>query len=88
MSACVPEIVSVAEPFAPALIDAPPASVTLSTPLATVSCVVARLPSASATEIVLPPVNARAVSSATICAPGTVLTGGMATVPEAENSDV
>ena len=38
--ACVPDRVSVEEPLAPALIVAPPARLTFSAPLVTVSCVV------------------------------------------------
>ena len=74
---CVPLSVSVALPLAPALIAAPPASVTLSVPWLTVSCVLARLPSTSLTLIGLPLalLKASAVSSLTVCAPGTVLTG-------------
>ena len=70
--AWVPEIVRVDEPFAPALMVAPPARLTFSAPLVTVSCVVARLPSTSLTEM---PAIESAVSSFTVCAPGTVLTG-------------
>ena len=70
--ACVPLNVSVPVPFAPALIVAPPARLTFSVPLPTVSCVVARLPS---TSVTLTPAIDSAVSSATVCAPGTVFTG-------------
>jgi hypothetical protein len=70
--ACVPESVSVEEPFAPALMVAPPARLTFSTPFVTVSCVVDRLPSTSFTDT--PPI-ARALSSLTLCAPGTAFTG-------------
>ena len=68
----MPDSVRVEEPFAPALIVAPPARLTFSAPLVTVSCVVDRLPSTSLTEI--PPIES-AVSSLTVCAPGTVFTG-------------
>ena len=51
---------------------AAPCSVTVTVPLSTESCVVARLPSTSVT--LMPPI-ASAVSSLTTCAPGTVLTG-------------
>ena len=54
MSACVPEIVSVFVPLAPALIVAAPNRVTLATPLVTVTRTVARLPSTSATLSTLP----------------------------------
>ena len=70
--ACVPESVSVEEPFAPALMVAPPARLTFSAPFVTLSCVVARLPSTSLTEM---PAIESAVSSFTACAPGTVFTG-------------
>ena len=70
--ACVPDSVRVEEPFAPALMVAPPARLTFSEPLVTVSCVVARLPS---TSLTLTPAMESAVSSLTVCAPGTVLTG-------------
>ncbi len=70
--ACVPDSVRVEEPLAPALMLAPPARLTFNVPLATVSCVVARLPSTSLTEI--PPIESN-VSSFTVCAPGTVFTG-------------
>jgi hypothetical protein len=48
--ACVPDSVSVELPFAPALMVAPPARLTLSVPLVTVSWVLDRLPSTSLTE--------------------------------------
>ena len=51
---------------------APPPAVTLSVPLVTVSVVVSALLSTSATET---PAIGRVVSSLTVCAPGTVLTG-------------
>ena len=70
--ACVPAEVSVDEPFAPALIVAPPARLTVTVPFVTVSCVVVRLPSTSLT--LTPPIES-AVSSFTVCAPGTVFTG-------------
>ena len=70
--ACVPDSVSVEEPFAPALMVAPPARLTVTVPFVTVSCVVARLPSTSFTEM---PAIESAVSSLTVCAPGTVFTG-------------
>ena len=53
-------------------IVAPPPVVTLSVPLVTVSVVVSGAPSASATDT---PAIGSAVSSLTVCAPGTVLTG-------------
>ena len=59
-------------PFAPALIVAPPARLTVTVPFVTVSCVVDRLPSTSLT--LTPPIES-AVSSFTVCAPGTVFTG-------------
>ena len=68
----MPESVRVEEPLAPALIVAPPARLTFSAPLVTVSCVVERLPSTSLTDT--PPIES-AVSSFTVCAPGTVFTG-------------
>ena len=70
--ACVPESVRVEEPLAPALIVAPPARLTVTAPLVTVRRVVDRLPSTSLT--LTPPIES-AVSSFTLCAPGTVLTG-------------
>ncbi len=70
--AWVPESVRVELPFAPALMLAPPARLTFRAPLVTLSCVVARLPSTSLTEI---PAIESAVSSLTVCAPGTVFTG-------------
>ena len=59
-------------PFAPALIVAPPARLTVTAPLPTVNCVVERLPS---TSLTLTPEIESAVSSLTLCAPGTVFTG-------------
>jgi hypothetical protein len=56
----------------PALIVAPPARLTLSAPLVTFSCVVARLPSTSFTDT--PPIEST-LSSLTVCAPGTVFSG-------------
>jgi hypothetical protein len=73
--ACVPASVRVAEPFAPAPMVAPPARLTFSTPFATLSCVVARLPSTSLTLTALPPVKASAVSSLTLTAAGVEFTG-------------
>jgi len=70
--AWVPDSVRVEEPFAPALMVAPPARLTFNAPLVTLSCVVERLPSASLTAI---PAIEREVSSLTVCAPGTVFTG-------------
>ena len=70
--ACVPESVRVELPLAPALMLAPPTKLTFSEPLATVSCVETRLPSTSLTEM---PAMESAVSSLTVCAPGTVLRG-------------
>ena len=70
--AWVPARVRVPVPFAPALIVAPPARLTVTVPLPTVSAVVARLPSTSVTES---PLIDSAVSSLTVCAPGTVFTG-------------
>ena len=70
--ACVPDRVRVEEPLAPALMVAPPARLTLRAPLVTLSCVVARLPSTSFTEI---PAIESEVSSFTVCAPGTLFTG-------------
>ena len=55
-----------------AAIVAPPPVVTLSVPLVTVSVVVSGAPSASATDT---PAIGSVVSSLTLCAPGTVLTG-------------
>ena len=70
--ACVPESVRVEDPLAPALIVAPPARLTFSAPLVTLSCVVERLPS---TSLTLTPAIESAVSSFTVCAPGTLFTG-------------
>ena len=71
--------------FAPAEIAAPPARLTLTLPLATVSRTVERLPSGSLTDR---PVIASGVSSATLCAPGTALTGGVWLVTLPANSEV
>ncbi len=60
------------EPFAPALIVAPPATLTVTVPFVTLSCVVERLPS---TSLTLTPLIESAVSSFTLCAPGTLFTG-------------
>ena len=68
----MPDSVRVEEPFAPALIVAPPARLTFSVPFVTLSCVVARLPSTSLTDI---PLIESALSSFTVCAPGTVFIG-------------
>jgi hypothetical protein len=51
---------------------APPARLTVSAPLVTLSCVVDRLPS---TSLTLTPLIASTVSSFTLCAPGTVFSG-------------
>ena len=75
MSASLPDTVRVAVPSAPALMVAAPASVTVSVPFTTVNWVLARFPSTSVTLMVFAPVNASAVSSFTVCAPGTVFTG-------------
>ena len=74
--ACVPLRVSVLLLLAPALMVAPPSRDTLSLPWSTVRRVLARLPSTSWT---LRPVMARSVSSATVCAPGTVFSGASLT---------
>ena len=68
--AALPESVTAAVPLPP--IVAPPPVVTLSVPLVTVSVVVSGEPSTSATDT---PAMDSAVSSLTLCAPGTVLTG-------------
>ncbi|MEY4006704.1 MAG: hypothetical protein RLZZ221_2800, partial [Verrucomicrobiota bacterium] len=74
--AAVPASVSVALLLAPALIVAPVVPrVTAKVPFVTVRRVVARFPSTSATLIAAAPLNASAVSSATVCDPGTVFTG-------------
>ena len=70
--ACVPASVSAPLPLAPAPMVAPPARLTVSVPLPTDSATVPTLPSRSLT--LMPPI-ASAVSSFTVCAPGTVLTG-------------
>jgi hypothetical protein len=70
--AWVPDSVRVEVPFAPALIVAPPARLTVTAPLVTVRRVVDRLPSTSFTDT--PPI-ASAVSSFTLWAAGTVFTG-------------
>ena len=70
--ACVPESVRLEEPFAPALIVAPPARLTVTAPFVTVRRVVERLPS---TSLTLTPLIESAVSSFTVCAPGTVFIG-------------
>ena len=71
--AAVPLRVRVAESLAPALMLAPPA-VTFSVPWPTLRRVLARLALMSLT---LRPVMLSAVSSATVCAPGTTLTGAV-----------
>ena len=71
----VPASVSVAVPFAPAPIVAPPARLTESTPWVTVSRVVARLLSTSTMLSVLAAVNASVASSARAAATGAVFTG-------------
>ena len=63
-------------PLAPLVIVAPPARLTVRLPLSTLSLLVARLPS---TSLTLMPVMASAVSSFTVWAPGTVLTGASLT---------
>ena len=75
MAVWLPEIVKVLEPFAPELIVAPPAKVTVNVPCETVNWVEAKLPSTSLTLIVLAPVKLKATSSFTVCAAGTVFTG-------------
>ena len=69
--AAVPLIVTVPVPLPPMV--APPPVVTLSVPLATVSVVVSAVLSTSATDT---PAIGSVVSSLTLCAPGTVFTGG------------
>ena len=66
----LPESVTDAVPLPP--IVAPPPAVTLSVPPLTVSVVVSGEFSTSATDT---PAMGSAVSSLTVCAPGTVLTG-------------
>ena len=80
MSACVPERVSVALLFAPAVIVAAPASVTIATPLVTVTRTVERLPSTSLTLSTLPFVllNSSEVLIGVPWIPGTVFTGASA----------
>ena len=73
----LPLRVRVDEPFTPAPMVAPPVRVTVRAPWLTLSRVVTRLLSTSAT---LMPVMASAVSSLTVCAPGTVLTGASLTL--------
>ena len=58
-------------PLVPELIVAPPVRLTVTVPLLTDNCVVARFPSTSFT---LTPVIDSATSSLTVCAPGTVFT--------------
>ena len=77
MSVSEPEMVKVLEPFAPAEMVAP-LKVTFNVPFRTLSWVEAR-PSTSVALMVKPPLNAKAVSSSTDCAPGTVLTGASLT---------
>ena len=72
----VPESVRVLVPLAPALMVAPPARLTVTVPFVTPSCTVLRLPSTSETPI---PGIASAVSSFTVCGPGTVFTGALST---------
>ena len=83
--ACVPDSVRLALALAPALMVAPPARLTLSVPLPTLTLTVARLPCGSTTDT---PLITRVVSSLTDCAPGTVLTGGPLQTTVAENSEV
>ena len=56
-------------------IVAAPLKVTVNVPLLTESCVLARFPSTSLVEIVLPPVKAKLVSSVAVILTGTVFTG-------------
>ena len=65
--------------------DAAPPAVTLSVPLATVSVVVSALLSTSATET---PAIGSVVSSLTVCAPGTVLTGASFTAIDGDGDGV
>ena len=66
----------VTEPLPLPPMAAPPPVATLSVPLATLSVAVSAVLSTSATET---PAIASVVSSATLCAPGTVFTGGSLT---------
>ena len=76
----VPLRVRVEEPLAPALMVAPvEPRVTLRVPWVTVRRVVARLPSTSLTLMRAAPVKASEVSSLTVLALGTVLTGALLT---------
>ncbi len=78
MSACVPEIVSVVDPFAPALIVAAPLSVTDATPFVTVTRTVERLPFGSATLSAFPvAVLKTSAPGPEFCVAGIELTGAM-----------
>ena len=77
--AAVPVMVTQAVP----LPVTPAPAITLSVPLVTVSVVVSAPPSTSATET---PAIGRAVSSLTLCAPGTVLTGASFTAVTVSSS--
>ena len=65
-------------PLAPLLMVAPPAKLTVRLPLSTLILLVARLPS---TSLTLMPVIDSAVSSFTLWALGTVLTGASLVTP-------
>ena len=69
----------------PALMLAPPARFTVTLPLPTDSCTLARLLSPSATD---KPLMARARSSLVLWAPGTLLMGALLVLMWAENADV
>ena len=78
----MPDKVSVPLLFAPDEMLAPPARLTVSAPWSTDSCVEARLPSTSWTEIALPPVKPSGTSSFTVSVPaGTVFTGASLVLP-------
>ena len=89
MAACVPVRVTFAVPLPTT--PAPPAAVTASVPLSTDRTTWLTLFWVSATEIVLPPVNANATSSLAVTVAGAVLTGGVfvgAITWATENSEV
>ena len=72
MSVAMPDTVRLPDPFAPALILAAPAKVTVNVPFETPTETESRLPSTSLAEI--PPIVS-GVSSFTVWAPGTVSAG-------------
>ena len=84
MVAWVPVIVTLAVPL-PTTVPGPAA---VSVPFATVRTTCTRLPWTSATEIVLPPLNGKSVSSVAVTLAGAVFTGAVFATRLAANSEV